>query len=270
MKMITALDAARRSPAFREDRDPTKHVGERDWTSFISGRLRDAEDKIKEEIAASSNVRTTGADWRSCIDWQADLMSGSTYVGYQNVAATATTATTLTIGSSPWTVDAWKGHIVCAGPNSAGAGSVVWGVVISNTASILTVDRWYAASTPGGAAGTTPNATCSFQILPGQAPAWWMTLGETSAGSAASDRTIPNEITTDGLERAIWTTYTHTSGATSYVLQKVFTATGTHTVYRAGLLNAQNSGALPFESDLAVIATMASGDTLTINHTINV
>lgn len=265
MRMVTALDAARRSPSFR-DRDPVK--ADKPWTSFFSGRVRDLEDKLKEELAAAPNVRTTSADWRSCLDWQSHLMAGSYNIG-ESGTATATTATSLTNSgaSFPTTNNGYKGHVIVA---SSDAGSIAYGVITNNTGTVITVDKWYVAATPSGAAATTPAATSKYMILPGQAPAWWITLGETSAGSAASDTSVPNEITTDGLGRSVWTTYAHTSGATSYSVSKVFTATGSHTVYRAALLNASSSGAMPFESDLSATAVMISGDTLTITVTVSI
>jgi hypothetical protein len=230
--------------------------------------VRDLEDNLKEVIAASPNVRTTAADWRSCLDWQSHLMSGSFNIG-ESGTATACDATSITNAGAtfPTANNGYKGHFVVA---SSDAGSTAYGIVLSNTGTVLTIDKWYVAASPSGAAATTPDATAKYMILPGQGPAWWITLGETSAGSAASDTSVPNEIVADGLQRAVWTTYTHTSGSTSFLVSKVFSATGSHTVYRAALLGGASGGAMPFESDLSATAVMISGDTLTINTTVSI
>lgn len=235
----------------------------RKWTSFFGVQVNG------EKLGpACPNVRTTAADWRSCLDWQSFLMGGSFNVG-ETGAATSVTATSLTnTGAAfPTTNNGYKGHIIVA---MSDAGSKVYGSITNNTATVITVDRWYTPGSPAGAAGTTPAATCNYVILPGQAPAWIFALGETSAGSAAGDTTLANEVVADGLQRAMWTTFAHTSGATSYALSKTFTATATHTIYRVALFNAYSSGAMPFESDLSPIAVLASTDQMTVTDTISI
>jgi hypothetical protein len=79
-------------------------------------------------------------------------------VGEANTA-TATSATSLTRSGATWVVNAWTGRRVVAA-------SGVFGVVQSNTATVLTISQWNNAVSPGGAAGTTPAGTTTYAIMP--------------------------------------------------------------------------------------------------------
>jgi hypothetical protein len=92
-------------------------------------------------------------------DLQALVMAGQTAL-----AGTATAATATTLTSSGFTSGAYVGQIVLAGSTAA---NFVYGVIVSNTTTVLTVDRWYNPASIGGAVGTTPAATAPFIILPG-------------------------------------------------------------------------------------------------------
>jgi hypothetical protein len=71
--------------------------------------------------------------------------------------ATATTATTLTRTGAGWNVNAWAGRRVYAA-------SGVYGVVLSNTATVLTIDAW---TNPGTiTTGATPSGTTVYVIEP--------------------------------------------------------------------------------------------------------
>lgn len=242
----------------------------RGLTSIFETEIRGRGGEIKHS-SRRSNLRTTGADWRSCLDWQTAVMGGSFNVGEAGTA-TASSSTSLTNSGAafPTTNNGYKGHIVACGPNASGAGSTVYGVITNNTATVLTVDQWYVPGTPGGAAGTTPNATCTYQVLPGNAPAWWLALSTDSGAPSASDTSLASEITTNGLQRAIWGAFAHTSGATSFTMTKVFSATGTSTINKEAVFNAQSGGAMPFESAEPNPPTVQSGDTLTQNVSINI
>lgn len=98
----------------------------------------------------------------------------------------------------------------------------------------------------------------------------WIALTTNTGAPAAGDTTLTSEITTNGLARAQGT-FSHTASATSYKISFTFTATGTHTaVHKGGLFNASSAGTLAFETNLSSDATLASGDTLTIEWTINI
>jgi hypothetical protein len=179
--------------------------------------------------------------------------------------STGATATTLTDSGKSWTTNAWTGHMVSTGG--------VYGIVVSNTATVLTVDRWYVPATPGGAAASTPS-TGAYVILPGGAPVWYMALTANNTAPSATDTTLTGEITTagGGLVRKL-VTYAHTAGASTYTLTGTFTANGSDslpvTLAKIGTFNSIVSGQMLHETLLSATATLsASGDPATITQTI--
>lgn len=181
--------------------------------------------------------------------------------------ATSTTATTLTNSGASWTTDQWAGQIVVAGS--------VYGVIVSNTSTALTVDRWYNPTTPGGSAGSTPSGTAVYVIASGAAAAHFHAITANSSAPSASNTTLAGEITTSGggLVRKI-ATYAHTGGAGSYTLTTTFTANGTDslpvTIAKLGCFTGFVSGQMVFETLLNATATLsASGDAVTVTHTVS-
>jgi hypothetical protein len=76
---------------------------------------------------------------------------------------TKTTATTATVTGTPYTGSSKEGkgqqqQIVKAGTTA------VWGLVVSNTTSLLTIPAWY--KTADGTEGATPGETEAFTLLP--------------------------------------------------------------------------------------------------------
>ena len=122
--------------------------------------------------------------------------------------STATSVSSLTDSGAAFSTSL-VGQIVVAGS--------VYGVIESATSTVLTLDRWYNFTTPGGAAGSTPGATTAYVVLSGCAPALFMALSTTNSAPAAGDTTMAGEITTagGGLIRAI-ATYAHSASATTY------------------------------------------------------
>lgn len=219
-------------------------------------RVRDADGNLKHYSEPHLNLRTNVGN-----DWQNRVMCGDTLTGAQlQGTASATSATTLT--TTGLTASALVDHIVAVGPNASGSGSTVYGVVISNTTTVITVDRWTDPTSPAGAVGTTPNATAKYQILPGSAPAVYLALSSTVQSGAAGDTVLAGELTTNGFARAYWTTYTHSASSSSTTLSKTFVATGTATINSQGLFTAANSGTLVFESAETSPPTLVSGDSL--------
>jgi hypothetical protein len=114
-------------------------------------------------------------------------------------AYTATTATTLTGSSGLPTGASGAGNTglqgkICYVTNATVANSV-FGVIVTNTATVITVDQWYAIPVTG-AAGTTPTSAAGTAcILPGGTWAWWVGLSTSVAAAAAADVTR----TADGL-----------------------------------------------------------------------
>jgi hypothetical protein len=169
---------------------------------------------------------------------------------------------------------AYIGHIV-----ATTSAACAYGVITANTTSVLTVDQWYAPGSPGGAATTTPTATTTFTILPGQAPYWYMALTANSSAAGATDTALTGEITTagGGLIRKL-ATYAHSAGVASYSLAATFTANGSDslgspvTIAKIGIFNTLPgaTGRMQFETLLSATATItAVGDALTVTDTVS-
>lgn len=195
-------------------------------------------------------------------DGQAAAMGGS--LAGAAGTSTATSATSLTDSGASF--GSYVGHMVVAGG--------VYGVITSNTGTVLTVDRWYTPGSPGGAAGSTPSSTSAYVVVPGQAPYWYMGLTANNTAPGASDTSLASEITTSGggLIRKL-ATYAHTSGAASYSLAATFTANGSDslpvTIAKIGIFNSITGGRMQFETLLSATATLsASGDQLTVTDSV--
>lgn len=246
--------------------------------SHFASEVYGLDGERKHSTGHRHNLTTdTATGFTNRRDWQAKAMGGGLgafFGATATGAATSMTATVLTnTGAAfPTTNQGLSGMIVAVGPNSAGAGSTVFGVIISNAATTLTVDQWYNPAT--GAAGTTPNATATYQVLPGQMPAMFLALSADATAPAASDTTLTAEIAANGLSRklAVWA---HTAAATTYTLQTTFTCTGGSTTINTegvfGGCNTTGSGVMPFKSAEPSPPTLITNDTLqqTITVTIN-
>jgi hypothetical protein len=211
-------------------------------------------------------------------------------------AYTGTTATTLTGSSGLPTATTsagnagLQGHIVLA-PHATPA-STVLGVIVSNTATAITVDQWYAIPITG-AAGTTPvNGAGTAYILPGGS-GWlpWVALTTSVSAAAATDvaRTADGlwgdgttggaatETTTNGLARA----FVGQGGATAPVITPgtttstiafahtwTYSGSGAVVLGKVVLFNSlAAAGSLPhFETLLNATGTVnLSGDTIALN-----
>ncbi len=179
--------------------------------------------------------------------------------------ATSTSSTSLTNTGASFT-SALVGHIVVAGS--------AYGVILSVTSTVLTIDRWYNPASPGGSAASTPSGTATYVILPGGAPAMFVGITTNATAASASDTTLTSEITTagGGLIRKI-ATFAHTPGANTYTLTVTFTANGSDSlpavIAKYGVFTSLLSGLMVFETVLSATATLtASGDALTITITV--
>lgn len=208
------------------------------------------------------------------LDAMACAMGGDV-AGYTGTA-TSTSTTSLTGTSTPFVASAFIGHIVVC----SSSGVLAYGVVTANTTSVLTVDQWYAPGSPGGAATTQPGTTCTFVVLPGNAPYWYMALGSSSHTPLVADTTLSGEITTTGggLIRKL-ATYAHTGGASTYSLAATFIANGSDslgspvTIYNIGVFNTLTgaTGRMQFQTPVSPNATIsASGDQLTVTDTVTI
>ena len=96
----------------------------------------------------------------------------------------------------------------------------------------------------------------------------YIALTTDSSGAAAGDTTLPSEITTGGLARAIATTITHVNDSNVTTLVKTFTASATHTaVQMSGTFNASSGAILAHEAVFTAV-TLVSSDTLQVTWTL--
>jgi len=97
----------------------------------------------------------------------------------------------------------------------------------------------------------------------------FIALTSDSTGADATDTTLPSEITTTGLERALATTISHSTGTNSTTLNKIFTASGTHTaVQMSGTFNQLAVGGTLAHESVFTSVTLASSDTLSVTWTL--
>lgn len=194
-------------------------------------------------------------------------LAGGTQAGSTGTS-TAVGTTTLTNTGASWTTNQWAGKFVIT--------AATYGVVVSNTATVLTIDRWYTPATPTGSAASNPS-TGTYVILGGAAPVFYMALTANSSAASATDTALTAEITTasGGLIRQA-ATYAHTTGAASYTLTGTFTANGSDTlpviIAKIGTFDTLTgaTGVMLHETLLSATATLAaSGDQVTITQTVS-
>lgn len=203
------------------------------------------------------NLTTTAAN-----DWLAKLMGqgpSSTFATAAG-AATASSGTSLTNSGAafPTTGLALNGQYVVA---ATAGGALVYGVIKSNTATVITVDQWYNVTSTSGAAGTTPSATGQYVVLPGNVAASFLAVTTDATTPAVGDTTLTSELTTGGMARAVGT-WAHTGSATTYTLTFTWTATATNTINKEAQFAAASGGFMPFESAEPSPPALVSGDTL--------
>lgn len=107
------------------------------------------------------------------------------------------------------------------------------------------------------------------------AGAAYIALSTSSLTPAAGDTTLSGETSSSGMGRALGTSGTYTApasldAAASYILTKTFTASGSIIIVSTGIFDAASSGNLLAEANLGSSAALSSGDTLTINWTVNI
>lgn len=230
------------------------------WIGHRDGSITD--------LGVSTNLLTNiGRDWWS--------QSWGKIVTAQNGPATATSATSVTGTSTTWTASNLASpELGCAGmrvwmPVTGITTAPVYGNIVSNTTSVLTIDQWWTAA---DGTGTTPASTNALHIAPGGISALrFIGLTTNASAASASNTTLSSEITTAGAGRAL-ATYAHTYGGTTLTLSKTFSITGTLTaIHRAGMFSALSSaGADPlvYETVLNLDATVGNGDSLTVTWTV--
>lgn len=196
-------------------------------------------------------------EWMQCI---------GIAVGFTGTS-TGTSATTMTDSGASWGTTQNVGRVVVCGNRYAN--------IISHTATVLTIDRWYDAATPGGAAGSTPGATTVYVIMNTAASAMFMGLTANASAVGAGDTTLPGEITTGGggLIRKLGT-LAHTASASTGTVAATFTANGSDslpvTIAKMGISPSILSTVFNLlQTLLNATATLTiSGDQLTVTDTI--
>jgi hypothetical protein len=236
-------------------------------------------DRAIREVRRTHNLRVTmGRD-----DWQRLGMFGditansSSYTGVTGTASSAPTATTLTNSGAAFPTSggingSLQGHIVVC--PVAG----VYGVILSNSGTVLTVDQWTAFNSATGAAGTTPSNGAAYAILPWSGIAAWVGLSTSAAAPAAGDVTrtadglygdgttsgTATEQNTNGLSRA-FQQWTIISGGMQWQYTWTYTGSSPVVIAKGVLFNSLAAAGtlLILETLLSSTATVNSnGDTL--------
>lgn len=207
---------------------------------------------------------------------------------------TSTTATTLADTGKTFPASAGGppaqgglvGHLVVC---SAATPVASYGVIISNTATILTVDQWHDPVAPETVATTPTTTTATYVVVPGGAPAFYMGITVNATAFAATDTTLATGggaeewVSGAGLRRRL-ATWAHTTGTATYTVANTFTANGSDTglpkaIAKMGIfqhfvnttVTTSNSGQMLFETVLSATATIAaSGDNVTITDTVTI
>lgn len=195
---------------------------------------------------------------------------GGGNVGFAGTA-TATSSTSLTATGTPFVASAYIGQWVVAG--------TVYGVILSNTTSVLTIDQWYNPATPGGAAGSTPSGTTTFSIMPAAAAAMYMAITTDASAANVTDTTLASEVVAAGsgcLRKEA--TYAHTTSAASFTWTATYTYNSTDATFGSRILAkiamfnsiVPATGIMQFESLMNATATLTlSGDACTVTDTVS-
>lgn len=192
-------------------------------------------------------------------DLQSAVMGGD-HRGDSGTATTAPAATTFTCDGKSYTVDALIGHVVVR--------ATTYGVILSNTATVLTIDKWYNAADVGGAAATTP-ATGTYVIVAGGQPAYWMSFTENATAPGDGNTDLTGELTGFGFQRQP-AVYAHTAGASTYTLSLTVTSSDatTRTIQKIMIGNASRLGRPVFITAVPSPPTLISADQLAVTETV--
>jgi hypothetical protein len=160
---------------------------------------------------------TTASGYTNVLDWLAKAMGNGPSSAFATIWAWASatvsiTGTTLTNSAAafPTTGQGLAGQTVIAiGLTSQ---TIRYGVIASNTATALTVDQWYDATSTTGASGATPTTSAgsattgiAYIVVPGQNPAAWMAVTANVFSPSTADTTLAGELAASGFSRAVGT-----------------------------------------------------------------
>jgi hypothetical protein len=253
-------------PWFTGDDRPMNYVG--DYWRRVGKRLLAPGVSVVAGDSPQNLVTNAGR-----LLWDDTLGGGQVGATGAGSAATATTLTT----ASTYTLNQWAGYRVYC--YSTTGTLIVWGNVISNTSganSVLTIDQWYVAATPGGSAATTPTTPWAFIIADGgSTSAWFQGISSTNITPSASDTSMTGEQTSNGLARKI-TAFAITSATTpttfTWTTTYTYSTSGSLTIYAAAQfvsnVKSDVTDTMVTEDLLSSSATVAaSGDQITVTST---
>jgi hypothetical protein len=246
-------------------------------TDVFAGKSK----RTRKGIFRHNLTTTTASGYTNAYDWLAKAMGmGPSFAGtWARQSPTGISSSGLTgLSGLPTSGQALAGGIVVVYGSTNN--SMVYGVIMSNAATTITVDQWYDATSTSGAAGTTPTGgTYYCIILPGQNPAAWMAVTSSSGPPTTADTYLAGELAgATGFTRAVGT-YSHSAAASTYALVHLWTAGATETINmeaQFGAANAPNTtpggvlGVMPFESAEPNPPTLVSGDTIQNTVTITI
>lgn len=187
-----------------------------------------------------------------------------------NAAGTATATSATSMTGSGFAVNQYMGWRVFM-PVTALTNAPVYGNIISNTSTVLTLDQWW---TYADAVGATPGSN-GYYIIPTCVPRF-MALDMTATAPVAADLYLQAEITTGGCARKL-ASFVHAAGTATYTQQTVYNVTASFAnIYKMGLFTSLNPsatagaqiGIMVFETALNTTASVNNGDTLTVTDTI--
>jgi hypothetical protein len=262
------------------------------WRDAAYGMQR----RVWRQRIQTHNLRlNVGRDQQQRIAVQGDFGTGLNGLAATGTASVPTTTTWTGAASSFQTATSAagnageQGHLVFVANalSSSAFTNPVFGVILSNTATVLTIDQWYATPVTGSV-GTTPAANSAALVLPGAGPMWWVALSTSTAAAAAADVTrtadglwgdgtgsgTATEQTTNGLARAYVghgsSTAPTISGAANYTYGHTWTYTGSSTVTIGKVIlfnSAAAAGTIPFLETLlsANASVAANGDTIVLS-----
>lgn len=99
--------------------------------------------------------------------------------------------------------------------------------------------------------------------------AYWMGVTENDDAPVNTDTVLTDEIDSGTLARDA-AVYAHTPGSSFYTLTRTLTADQSVVLAKVGIFTEEVDGDLVFEDLLDEVATMTSGDQVTVTVTVNV
>jgi hypothetical protein len=277
---MRTLDQAIRAASRR----PRESLAHSHWMTQVDPGKGNRKTRRSKSAWRHNLTTTTATGYTNAFDWLAKAMGAGPSAAFATVAAWAVagitiTATTLTAPTGfPTAGQGLAGQIVVVfGLTSQ---TIRYGIIVSNTATVLTVDQWYDATSTTGASGATPTTSggsastgIGYIVLPGQNPASWMAITADAVAPTTADTTLASELTTNGFSRAVGT-YSHTAAASTYTLVHLWTCSGGSTTINKeaqfGAATTTAGGVMPFESAEPSPPTLISGDTLQNTVTITI